>query len=139
MEELKKASMEGKATPINKLEVLVFEEEANIQNLKKEMLEEKYITIGNIYGTGIDISQFLREDKSISLELLEVAIQLLLEHTKTINIYGWERYAILRELFGNQVTEEMQFVLSFSKNFAEQEAGEEIRVVALSDPSSYFK
>lgn len=62
-------------------------------DLEKELRESK-ATLDD----GIDISKFLREDLSINLELLEIAISLIINNLSDIYIYGLGDYFKFRNI-----------------------------------------
>ena len=68
----------------------------------------------------VDISSFLRGDLSLNLELLEVAIEFILEKYNSITITNINSYYAVRGIHGDdsQAKEEKNFILSFISSLA---------------------
>ncbi len=96
------------------MEVVIKEDNTD---LEKELRESKALL-----DDGIDISKFLREDLSINLELLEVAISLLVNTKEIFHVGGIEDYYKLRKIENNIIAriEESKFIYKFIETVANE-------------------
>jgi hypothetical protein len=101
------------------------------------------MTSGHYTETGLNMSKFLRDDLSIDLEKLELAVATLvhameinLEDDATLNICGMDGYYSLRGIVDNekQIKEEKSFILAFISRVAMNESVRDtIHVVILDE------
>ena len=108
-------------------------QEELLKNLhESEMLLLKSIMeSGHYTKTGLDMSKFLRDDLSIDLDKLELAVATLVhsmeinqEDDATLNVCGMKEYYSLRGIVGNekQCKEEKSFILMFISRVAMNES-----------------
>lgn len=102
------------------MEIVIEEDNTD---LEKELRESKALL-----DDGIDISKFLREDLSINLELVEVAISLIINTRPDFYIYGLLDYYRLRKIDRDfeRKGEEALFIANFIQSVVEEisETGE---------------
>jgi hypothetical protein len=102
------------------MEVVIKEDSTD---LEKELRDSKALL-----EDGIDISKFLREDLSINLELLEVAISLIVDTRPNFYIYGIDEYYKIRKIEDNKTSliEETTFIAKYIESVVEElsETGE---------------
>lgn len=75
------------------------------------------------------IDKYLKEDKTISLELLEIAIQEIVKENRTIKISGIDKYFYHREVQESQ--EEITFISRFVESVANELNDSDEEVVVL--------
>lgn len=88
----------------------------------KEELIEKLKFEEAIIGPSIFIEKFLREDKTINLELLEIALEYLSSVGSNIYIVNMGVYYMERGIIFNDsaMTEELNFLLNIMSNMIEE-------------------
>lgn len=105
----------GEGFPI--IDSLLVGSEGSSLELLKELMQSGHFTVD-----GLDISKFLREDLSINLEKLELAVHIVVEAMEkaweddpTIAIFNLEKYFELRNIQENEASkrEEKTFILGF--------------------------
>ena len=118
--------------------------------------EERYYLFHTMYWGGyfnresLDISKFLREDLSINLERLEIAVSLIVEYLEAVTpfddvlrlwISGIDKYYFLRNITDkpHNQKEEFYFIRHFIQAVADNESVKSIKVEYVpsqSDPHS---
>lgn len=90
-------------------------EDLQDENYRKEIQNDlkKFLFIRD--GNKINISKFVEKDLSINLELLELALQTIIEDSfKEIYVMGWNNYFEIIEIFSlEQRDEELNFFRRF--------------------------
>lgn len=108
-------------------------QEELLKNLHESemLLLKRIMESGHYTKTGLDMSKFLRDDLSIDLDKLELAVVTLVhsmeinqEDDATLNVVGMDEYYSLRKITGNerQCKEEKNFVLTFISRVAMNES-----------------
>jgi hypothetical protein len=108
-------------------------QEKLLENLHEaeQLLLKSIMVSGHYTETGLNMSKFLRDDLSIDLDKLELAVATLvhameinLEDDATLNVTGMTEYYSLRNITGNekQCKEEKNFILTFISRVAMNES-----------------
>lgn len=123
---------EGKGFPVDESLLENITEEHRI--LVREMMQSGFLT-----DKGIDVSRFLREDKTINLELLELAVTLTVlakeanstDDDITLNLWALDIYYEFRGISGNEdkKREERTFLLGFVSATASEASSRDTLVV----------
>ena len=120
----------------------VQEELLNNMHEGEMLLLKSIMESGHYTKTGLDMSRFLRDDLSIDLDKLELAVATLvhsmeinLEDDATISVCGMKEYYSFRGITGNeqQCKEEKSFILMFISRVAMNESIRDTIQVAMPD------
>jgi hypothetical protein len=115
--------------------------EVNIKELSKEEIIETLRQINAIVDlpeSGLVISNFLRNDLSLNLEMMELALSYLAESTNIIFLYELDTYYKLRgiELDDDRRKEESRFILGFCTALANEHSSRGPILVSYYDKSN---
>ncbi len=98
--------------------ITVIDEIKDRELIKLDLKKFLFIRDGSI----LDISKFLRDDLSVNLELLELAIEIIIsDNFKEIFVEGWKDYFEIRGVFDlDKKTEELKFLSKFMEPVVEE-------------------